>query len=134
MDKHNKLKIVVILLTFAFVLSSCASINNNVYYYDEITIRNNGYQNVRNVKIKVEKTGLVFLCSFIPAKGECSNKFKKRPYLGNPVTLHWQFNGGVKSSTTVQLTLPNNAQAKKALKGMLDIDNQGRVNPYMYQE
>ena len=74
MDKHNKLNI-VILLMLAFVLSSCASITKNDYYYDEITIRNNSYQNVRNVKIKVEKTGLVFVCSFIFIK-----KFGRIPF------------------------------------------------------
>ena len=118
----------------ALLLSSCASMEQEVYYFDEITIRNKSLGNVTDVKIKVEKTGMVFSCSFIPSKGECSNKFRKRQYLGNPVTLSWVFNNGRKLTRTVQSTLPKDAKATKMLKGMMEIDGHGRVNPYLYQE
>ena len=124
----------IILISFPFVLVSCASTQEQDYYYDEITMRNKSFRNVSDVKIKVEKTGLVFSCSFIPPKGECSNKFRKRKYLGNPVTLSWVFNNGKKSTVTVQSKLPDGARSSKTLKGMLEIDNQGKINPYMYQE
>lgn len=97
-------------------------------------MRNKSTSNVHDVKIKVEKTGLVFLCSFIPPKGECSNKFKKRKYLGNPITLSWQYNNGVKSTKVVRLKLPEKASTTKTLKGMLEVDYYGMIHPYLYQE
>ena len=126
----NSIKI----LLFPFLLVSCASVDKNKYYYDEITMRNKSQYNVTDVKIRVEKTGMVFSCSFIPPKAECSNKFQKQHYLGNPVTLSWVFNNGRTITTTVQPKLPKDALTTKMLKGLLEIDGNGRVNPYLYQE
>ena len=122
------------LVVVSIFLASCASAEQKMYYFDEITIRNNSFKNVTDVKIRVEKTGMVFSCSFIPPKGECSNKFRKRQYLGNPVTLSWVFNNGISLTKTVRSTLPKNALTTKMLKGMMEIDGHGRIIPYLYQE
>jgi len=117
------------------ILVSCASIIKQDYYYDEIIINNKSSKSVSDVVIKVSETGMMFSCSFIPSQGECSNKFRKRKYRGHSVSLSWIFNNDVKKySQQIKLQLPKEAKSTKPLKGMLVIDNQGTVNPYLFQE
>lgn len=68
---------------FAFLFLACSATSGGSYFYNEIVIRNNSSTNVSNVAIKVESSGMVYNCSFIPLRADCSNKFPKRKYLGH---------------------------------------------------
>ena len=63
----------ILLLFFIFSvgsLISCVSIMQQDYYYNEIILKNKSSDIIRDVLIKVEKTGGIFKCSIIPPQGE----------------------------------------------------------------
>jgi hypothetical protein len=58
-----------------------------------LLIRNQTAGTLYDIKLKVEKTGTVVTCNFIPAGGDFSTEFPLRRYQGNSVRANWQQNG-----------------------------------------
>lgn len=122
-------------IVFIFVITACAVIppSDDDYYFNEIIILNNAKVAVTNVIIKVDKTRMVFKCGYIAPKGECSNKFRKRKYLGNPVSLKWSFLQKEYSADQLILDIPEGFLKNKMIKGVLEINDNGSIKPYLKQ-
>jgi hypothetical protein len=58
-----------------------------------LVIRNQTAGPLYDIKLKVERTGTVVTCNFIPAGGDFSTEFPLRRYQGNSVRVSWQQNG-----------------------------------------
>jgi hypothetical protein len=58
-----------------------------------LLIRNQTAGPLYDIKLKVERTGTVVTCNFIPAGGDFSTEFPLRRYQGNSVRVRWQQNG-----------------------------------------
>ena len=58
-----------------------------------LLIRNRTAGPLYDIKLKVERTGTVVTCNFIPAEGNFSTEFPLRRYQGNSVRVSWQQNG-----------------------------------------
>lgn len=115
------------------VLTSCLTVLTPDYYYNEIVLRNETNRDVTDVTIKVKNTGGVFSCSVIPARAKCSNKIRKRKYQGNPITIKWRFAGQNHTEDQVQLTVPENFSPEIPLRGVLVIENDGKIKTYFEQ-
>jgi hypothetical protein len=55
-----------------------------------LLIRNQTAGPLYDIKLKVERTGTVVTCNFIPAGGDFSTEFPLRRYQGNSVRVSWQ--------------------------------------------
>lgn len=121
------------LLTYLFVLSGCATVNKQAFYYNEIVIRNNTNRNVSNVSIIAEKANAVFSCNIIPPGTACSNKFRKRKYLGNPIKISWSYHNAKRKTERFALKLPQGLDAAFPLRGVLEVNNGGMIKPYFEQ-
>jgi hypothetical protein len=122
----------IIFLSLLFVLEACAPVVNSDYYYNEIVIRNNASGPVVDVTIKAEKTHLTFSCSFIPARSMCSNKFRDRKYYGSPIQITWRFRESMRTGR-FKLKIPEDLDVDIPLRGILEVNNGGNINPYFEQ-
>lgn len=121
----------LLVVCLVFSISACAASPANDYYYNEIMIRNNFSEKVTNVTISVEKTYAVFSCSYIPPGSECSNKFRKRKYLGNPIQNTWAYHDRKKATDEFFLKLPPGLRAISLFRGILEVIKGGMINPYI---
>lgn len=119
-------------VSMMLVLTACATTGGTGYYYNGVVIINKSSVSISDVAIRVEKTNAVFICGFIPPGADCANKFPKRKYLGNEVTLSWNYKGA-KQSRKFTLKLTRNLDKNKALVGVLEIAGQDNVNAYFRQ-
>jgi hypothetical protein len=104
------------------------------FYYNEIVIQNKSSDIIRDVTIKVEKTGRIFRCSIIAPYGNCSNSFKKKKYHGNLAIVTWTNRNKKILTEEVQLSIPENFNHDKLIKGVLEINRNGEINPYLMQD
>jgi len=96
-------------------------------------MKNMTSSNVSDVRITVKNTQSVFSCSFIPARAECSNKFRKRKFLGNPVDINWVYRGNKQKVTRLSLKLSKSLKHDLPIRGILEFKNDGTINPYLEQ-
>lgn len=114
-------------------ITACASVVNNDYYYNEIVLRNNTNEAVHDVTIKAEKTHATFSCSYIPPHAMCSNEFPKRKYLGSPIQITWTFHKAKRTTDHFILRIPNGLSVNIPLRGVLEVNEGGVINPYFEQ-
>jgi hypothetical protein len=116
-----------------FLYTACATTGATGYYYNEVVIINKSPVSISDVAIRVEKTNAVFICGFIPAGADCANKFPKKKYLGNEVTLSWNYKGA-KQTRKFTLRLAENLDKNKPLAGVLEIAEKNDVKAYFQQD
>jgi len=116
-----------------FILSACTSPPEPDYYYNEIVVRNKTESPVSGVAIRVPNTNAVFSCSHIAPNGECSNKFRKRKYLGNPITISWTYRSNRKTKSEFVLNLPADLHPDTPFRGVLEITKDGMIKHYIEQ-
>ncbi len=125
----------LVLIFFSLgLLLSCTSFFKKEYYFNEIIIQNNSAELIRNVLIKVEKTGRIFKCSIIAPHGECSNKFKQKKYYGNLATISWSNRNYLKFTKNIQLSVPKSFSNNNPIKGIIKINIGGNINAYLAQD
>lgn len=117
----------------ALLLSSCANIITPEYYYNEIIIHNKTKLAVSNATIRVEKTHAVFQCSYIPSGSQCSNKFPKRKFLGNPIQVSWTFNNRTKISDSFVLQIPAGFDPAIPMQGILNVTSPEEIEASLRQ-
>lgn len=125
----------LIFVVLFIVISGCAVITPppDDYFFNEIIVLNNSKEAVKNVSVRVDKTKMVFRCGYIAPKGECSNRFPKRKYMGNPIMLKWTFQNKEYSSDQFILRIPDDFKRDKLIKGVLEINEIGSIRPYLKQ-
>ncbi len=123
----------ILLPGFILILYSCATGPDTVYQYNEIVIRNNSDSSLQDVKIRVDNTNTVFSCSNIPAAASCSNRFRQREYLGNPVQISWTHQKKERTSGKFRLKVPNYLDPDIPLRGVLEVNKQGIIKTYFEQ-
>lgn len=118
----------------SLIMSACTSPPVPDYYYNEIVVRNNTSTPVSGVSIRVPNTNAVFSCSHIAPNGECSNKFRKRKYLGNPITISWTYLSNRKTKSEFVLNLPADLHTDRPFRGVLEITKDGMIKHYIEQK
>lgn len=59
---------------------------------DGVVFNNLTSQQMRNMRIFVKESNAFAVCSYMPAKGQCSTTFPVRRYKGNSLTVTWEQN------------------------------------------
>ena len=72
-----------------------------------LVIRNRTAGPLYDIKMKVERTGTVVSCNFIPAGGNFSTEFPLRRYQGNSVRVSWQQNGRTFATGDLYAEIPD---------------------------
>ncbi len=84
----------VILTATIFTISGCGEVlQNQSVEIGGLFIRNRTAGPLYDIKLRVERTGTVVSCNFIPAGGNFSTEFPLRRYQHNSVQVNWQQNG-----------------------------------------
>ena len=96
-------------------------------------IRNSTSTPVKNVEIRVKKTGAKVSCSYIPAGKECSTTFPAKTYQGNSIMVSWEQEGRTWSSGEFLLQLPENLMADKSTMAVVNIGERGSVSAWLDQ-
>ena len=122
------------ILILSLLLSSCATIYESPYSYNEILIINRSRQLIQDVTISAAGTNRTFSCGNIAPLGICSDKFPERRYMKNPIRIDWVFGNTSGKSNEFVLEVPPTFSTALPLRGVLDINPQGLISAYFQQE
>ena len=76
------------------VISGCGEVlQSRSIEIGGLLIRNRTAGPLHDIKLRVERTGTVVSCNFIPAGGSFSTEFPLRRYQHNLIQVNWQQNG-----------------------------------------
>jgi len=90
-----------------------------------LVIRNRTAGPLYDIKLKVEKTGTVVTCNFIPAGGDFSTEFPLRRYQGNSVWASWQQNGRAFATGDLYAEIPDVLDLNSPAAAVVAIQNNG---------
>ena len=117
-----------------FLITSCATFSEPVYFYNEIVIMNKSREVIQDVTISAGETGRRFSCGNIAPLGICSNKTPPRQYMKNPITLAWVFGSTARQIDDFILEVPISMTTEFPLRGVLEISPRGSVSAYFQQD
>lgn len=116
----------------ALILSACAGNYTPHYQINEIVVVNNSGQALRDVAIRAE--GRVFSCDNVAPHGICSDRFPRRNYQANLVEIEWSLGNGPRRSESLAGEVPATFFTGLALRGVLEVGPQGKLDAYFEQE
>ena len=128
-----KMKPILISLSAAFLLASCASSYKPQYHINEIVVVNNSKQIVEDVSFRSTATGRVFACGNVAPLGICADRFPRRRLDEGPIVVEWKL-GGERGSATLPVEVPSYYVTGRMLRGVLDIGADGSVTGRFEQE
>ena len=128
-----EMKPLLISLSAAFLLASCATSYKPQYHINEILVVNNSREIVQDVSIRSTATGRVFACGNVAPLGICSDRFPKRRLDEGPIVVEWTL-GGERGSATLPVDVPAYFVTGRLLRGVLDIGADGSVAGRFEQE
>jgi len=88
--------------------------------FNSLIIHNNSDVALKDVKIKVEKTGALAYCSLILPESSCSTGFPDKRYQGNPIYISWTHNGQSNVAGPVMVELPQKTYSEKGASALLE--------------
>ena len=90
-----------------------------------LVIRNQTSGPLYDIKLRVEKTGTVVTCNFIPAGGSFSTGFPLRRYQGNSVRVSWQQNGRNFATGDLYAEIPDTLDLSLSAAAVVEIHQIG---------
>ncbi len=120
-------------LISGLLLSACATSYELPYFYNEILIINNSRELIQDVSIRAGESGRMFSCGNIAPRGICSDKFPKRRYMKNPITIAWVFGSIARQTDEFILEVPATFDTELNLRGVLEITPRGSILAYFEQ-
>ncbi len=116
----------VILTTTIFAISGCGEVlQSRSIEIGGLLIRNRTTGPLYDIKLKVERTGTVISCNFIPAGGNFSTEFPLRRYQGNSVWVSWQQNGRTFTTGEMYAEIPEVLDLSLPAAAVVIIQNNG---------
>ena len=88
-------------------------------------IRNRTAGPLYDIKLKVERTGTVVSCNFIPAGGSFSTEFPLRRYQGNSVRTSWWQNGRNIATGELYADIPDTLDLNLSAAAVVEIHPPG---------
>lgn len=92
-----------------------------------LVIYNNTPDPLYDIKLKVEKTGTVVTCNFIPSGRNFSTEFPLKRYQGNSVNVSWQQDGLNRSTDDIYADIPEDLGPKRPVFVAVIIQQSGDV-------
>ena len=121
------------LLALCLLSTACATSKQSRYFINEILIKNNGSESVRDVTIRNLRNGLMFSCGNVSPSGICSNRFARRDYAENPVEISRNYGNRPRRTEQFVVPVPREFDPGTALTGVLAILLDGRIRAYLDQ-
>ena len=118
----------------ACVLGACATTPGSGFRYNEVVIVNRSYAPVTDVTVTATDSGRLFACGNIAPRGICSNRFTPRDYHVSPIEVTWSVGNGRRRSETLEIEVPRDFVAQLPMRGVLVIDNSGRIEAFLQQD
>lgn len=119
-------------LILSLTLVACATSYNPRYRIYEIVINNNTREPVRDVTIRANNR--VFSCGNIAPLGICSNRFAGYAYQTSTVDIEWSLGNDAPRRETLQVAVPATFSLGAPLRGVVEIEPQGRIDAYFRQD
>ncbi len=111
----------ILMLLASLVFLSCAVIEAP-YYYNEIVLRNNSDELVKDVKILSMKTNRMIRCANIPPGSQCSDKFPKRKRVKSNLSITWTHRGKTHQEDNIVLNIPDDYDRSIPMRGVLIVN------------
>ena len=112
----------------ALLIGGCGeSLQTHSIEIGGLVIRNRTTGPLYDIRLKVEKTGTVVSCNFIPAGGSFSTAFPLRRYQGNSVQTSWQQNGRNFSTGDRYAEIPDALNVNSPAAAVVEIHQTGVV-------
>lgn len=118
----------IVLLATNFCLIGCSTLQEKFrgITFDNVIIRNKSYQDIKDVKIRVEKFNRVFFCGLILSKSMCSNGFKPKEYQGNAIIVSWSGKNSKYSIGPIVVKQPEKFDVHKNYSVIIGIGSEGK--------
>lgn len=115
-------------LAVVWVTSGCGEVmHSRSVEIGGLIIRNCTSSPLYSIKLKVEKTGTVVTCNFIPAGTDFSTEFPLRRYQGNSVWVSWQQNGRNFMTDELYAEIPEVLDYSSSAAAVVEIQERGIV-------
>lgn len=114
------------------LLIACASIAQP-YYYNEVVVQNNTRELIRDVVIRADVSNRMFSCGNIAPGASCSNKFQKREYQNNKLSITWEYRGISRTKNNIMLDVPQHMKSSVPLRGVIAIQPDGSAKVWLEQ-
>jgi hypothetical protein len=122
----QRISILIKVLAIVLIVNGCRdSLQSQPIEIGGLIVRNQTAGPLYDIKLKVERTGTVVTCNFIPAGGDFSTEFPLRRYQGNSVQISWQQNGRAFATGELYAEIPTKLTPDKSATVIVDIHNNG---------
>jgi hypothetical protein len=117
---------IMLLMSTVLIIGGCSEkLKARSIEIGGLLIRNRTAGPLYDIKLKVERTGTVVSCNFIPAGGDFSAGFPLRRYQGNSIRANWQQNGRNFSTGEMYAEIPNAIDLGSSAVAVVVIQNNG---------
>lgn len=119
---------------FLLLLTGCATSLRPPYNFNEILVLNKTRMILTEVRIRDVERNRVFECGNVAPNGICSNTFRPRPYVENPIEISWSAGGQVRQSEAFVAKVPDFLDQGQPVRGVLEIGQRGGAEAYFEQD
>ena len=117
----SAVKVISVVAFMLVALGGCSTAPvTSKLIFNSLVIHNNSDVALKDVKIKVEKTGALAYCSLILPESSCSTGFPDKRYQGNPIYISWQHNGQSKVAGPVMVEPPQKIYSERSASALLE--------------
>jgi hypothetical protein len=117
---------IMLLMSTVLIIGGCSEkLKARSIEIGGLLIRNRTAGPLYDIKLKVERTGTVVSCNFIPAGGDFSTEFPLRRYQGNSIRANWQQNDRNFSTGEMYAEIPNAIDLGSSAVAVVVIQNNG---------
>ena len=116
------------------LLTGCAGSLRPPFVIDEVMVHNKTGLTLKQVRIRDVERNRVFECDNVAPQGICSNRFRPRPYRGNPIEISWSTGGETRQSEAFVARVPDYLDPGRPVRGVLVIGRGGGAQAFFEQD
>ncbi len=118
----------------AVIVTACATSYQPAYFFNEMLVHNLAGDTIRDVSLRVADSTKSLACAEVAKNAICQDRFGKRRYPLQGIELSWIHPDGSRRSETVNPHVPAYFPNAFALRIVVEILEDGAVEPYYEQE
>lgn len=117
------------------VLAGCATGGYRpFYFYNEVHVHNLSGGSITDVNVTVDQNRRKIYCDQVNKNALCDDRFGKRRYYQEGIELSWTDLDGIRKTETMNPNVPIYFVNGIALRVIIEIREDGSVNPYFEQD
>ena len=114
--------------------AACATSYNPTYYFNEIQVVNLSGATISDVNVRFNGSPRTLSCDEVLKNALCHDGFGRRQYPQQEIELSWTHGDGSQKSQQLNPGIPTYYLPTFALRVMLEINEDGSVNPFFEQD